>query len=123
MKITKIMKRVRKWAEKVQAQNPYSYGADLCGLCAVASKELARRLQKHGYKCQLACNDFHCFVLYKGRVLDVTATQFRKPEIYISRYLGGDWTPEAIFDSVEELTDYQYRVDWPEHQIFAEILN
>jgi len=120
MKLATILRETRAWAEEVQAQFPFDYGDDLCGLCAVASKELFTRLKANGFKDVLiACNDCHCFVIYKGRVLDVTATQFRKPAIYISRNISGYWNAETIFDNIEDINNFQQEVGWHDTQIWA----
>lgn len=83
-KVYNAARRARRWAER----NWQSYYCDetFCGLCGVAAAQLLTELQKDGIYAKIACSDEHAFVLYRGYVIDVTATQFGEPKILIKPY-------------------------------------
>ncbi len=98
---------------------------DLCGMCAIASAELFRRLKDMGYSPKIALYDgddhCHCFVLVNGQIVDVTATQFGKNPVEIvntnEKNLPDFWNPNMVFNSVEELIANQVTNGWPQYQI------
>ena len=73
-RVRTIARGVRRWAERMAKQDDYD--ANLQGLCAHASIELLRRLDKRHIKAHVAQAHDHVFVLWKDYVVDVTATQF-----------------------------------------------
>lgn len=118
-----ILNDTRKWAEEIAEKYEYDYTSDLCGLCAITSKELFIRLTEQGYKCKIAYNSKHCFVLYKNRVFDLTATQFGKPRIHIFSIKGkikGRWKIDKVFTNIDNLSDYQEEKGWCQEQIYIE---
>jgi len=62
----------------------YDYGcSDLHCFCAPASIILYSLLKKYNYKPKLCKTPVHIFVVLDDVVLDVTASQFGKPAVYI----------------------------------------
>jgi hypothetical protein len=84
MTVREIAEDVRMWAEVLQ-EKAKRWSGDLCGMCAIASLELAHRLSRHGYDPVLAITEWHCFVLVHDCewVVDITATQFGDDEVVI----------------------------------------
>jgi hypothetical protein len=117
MRLKQILQETRQWAEQYAFDNDYS--DDLLCMCSIVSKELFERLKQYKYKCQLAYNYKHCFVLYRGYILDLTATQFGDyPEIYITRKFKFPFHHiQKIFNTSKALTNYQKRNGWPINQI------
>lgn len=118
-----ILNDTREWAEEIAEEYEEDYTNDLCGLCAIVSKELFIQLSYHGYKCKIAYNAKHCFVLCKNRVFDLTATQFGKPRIYIFSTKGnikGKWKIDKVFTNANDLSDYQEEKGWFQSQIYLE---
>ena len=121
MKIKDILIETRKWAEGVAEE--FGYHSCLTGLCAIVSKELFVRLKANGYRCKIGYNNGHCFIIYKNRIFDLTATQFGKPEIYIfslSVKTPSNWKIKRAFYSAKNLSDYQIEKSWPDEQICIE---
>ena len=78
-----IRRQVKRWVK-----NDPSISSDLTGACAIASNALWQTLRLLGYdKANLVCVstiDYgHCWVEYRGSVIDITASQFAGPEIAI----------------------------------------
>src|SRR6266850_2310085 len=128
--VNRIAQAVRRWAERNRLQLGCSY-PDLCGLCAIASAELYRRLKRYdsslkvelAYAEDMLCGHFgHVFVIFNGdTIIDLTATQFegdyasvevRKLRSCNSWY----WTPINRFDDDESLHEFQVETDWASWQ-------
>ena len=119
-KIRTIMLSTRKKMELIAKKE--SFGKDLCGLCARASAELFKRLQKNGYKPYFCFSEAHCFVLLNNYILDVTATQFGRKSIEIIPfnqfkrqywYLGKG----CKHHSLKQAKRIQKRYNWPKDQL------
>jgi hypothetical protein len=119
---------VRLWAEE-RAVGTYME-EDLCGMCAIASAELFRRLAKLGYKAELCAwvDEFecssHCFIVVDDHVLDVTATQFRETENitvfyeHIREAVKYAWyNAQHTFNDVKRLVKWQKKERWASDQI------
>lgn len=78
LKVYRIALRAREWAEGVVRRKRLD--PTLCGMCAIASGHLHRKLRKAGFRSVLATHDAHCFVLLNGYVVDITASQFMEFE-------------------------------------------
>ncbi len=63
--------------------------------CLVCSWVLEKVLKAHGFKAELCIGKYdnmhHAFVLVDGFVVDITATQFRNPEVVIEPFEGSDY--------------------------------
>ena len=119
-KFRSILEETRAWAEVIAFENPDSYKIDLCGLCSITTKELHTRLKAEGLSSEIACNDRHCFLIYRNRIVDLTATQFDEPRIFISKLSGkeeGYWKIDGLFDNIEDVSNYQEELGWYEEQI------
>jgi len=95
-KVKQIALRVREWAEVVRENTPqsdsYGWYDDLCGMCAICSYELARRLKRAGFYPRVHVNESHSFVRVNKVIVDVTATQFGYRErVLIRSKSPGDW--------------------------------
>lgn len=120
-KLREILTTTREWAEEIARHSPHHYKRDLCGLCAIVSKELFKRLTEAGFECSVGYNIKHCFVLYKSRILDLTASQFGKPRIYIPSIKGKEerhWEIEEEFTNIDELSNHQEKEGWFNEQIY-----
>ena len=121
MKLKKILKDTRKWAEQLAEEFPLDYHENLTGLCAIVSKELFTRLIANGYKCEIAYNDRHCFVLHnKNRVIDLTASQFGLADISIFTLSGKTrryWKIVKTFTNIKDLASHQKKRGWNDEQI------
>jgi len=132
-KIIEIAIKVRQDAEK-RAKG--MFGADLCGMCAIASAMLFEELVAHNIPAAIVANDMHCWVhvrLDKWYAVDLTATQFgyREKVLFVEaskilqaaerdlrrdRYAGA-WERQHTFKTVRGLRLWQKRAGWPEMQI------
>ena len=79
--VRRIAYAVRDWSEhNSRRARRYDFYRDetLCGMCAYASTVLMDCLHRFGVdEAVLVVNDIHAHVRLRGRVIDVTATQFR----------------------------------------------
>lgn len=86
--IQTIAAQVRSCVKRWVKNDPCIDYKDLMGACAIASYTLWKALKVLGYeKANLVCVstiDYgHCWVEYRGYVIDITATQFAGPEIAV----------------------------------------
>jgi hypothetical protein len=80
--IVKEATEVREWAMKKSVW--FDNDSDLCGWCAICSTAIFKRLYNKGlnptfveaYFSDLRNSEAHCFIICKGYLVDVTATQF-----------------------------------------------
>lgn len=79
-KITEIARETRIWADNERKR--FNFDETLCGMCAKASAELWRRLTKAGLSTKIIENDCHCYVICEEYLVDITATQFNRKEIF-----------------------------------------
>lgn len=83
-----IATRAREWAESVANLEDcpiYACPDDLCGMCATASVYLATQLLHNGIPAIICVARHHCWVRVGRNVVDVTATQFGGPPVYIGK--------------------------------------
>lgn len=120
--IRTIARRVRRWAERVAASNN-DYGADLAGMCAVASRQLLTELLSAGYQAKVAYQWNHCFVLVEGYIVDITATQFNQPKVIVrcldrakKRGLPQYWRHTNTYKTSYGLNRRLIKDHWPKHQ-------
>ncbi len=83
--------------------------------CLVCSWVLEKVLKAHGVDAKLCIGEYdascHAFVMVDGFVVDITATQFRNPEVVIEPFGGSDYTIDYIgYKAHREISD------WPEEQ-------
>ncbi len=118
----------RNWAE--DTRDRVHAPSDLMGMCAIASAHLHRVLKDVGVKTTIAANDGHVFLLLRGCVLDVTATQFDGhddrpyPRVFYRRHKliqlenhlrwRSHWDVRYEFSTIEELNRWQR--DWSPDQ-------
>jgi hypothetical protein len=123
-KIRRLARKVRRWADEYVARS-YDYSDDLCGMCAICSTKLWHLLREHGYKARIVMAVGHVFVVYRGYLIDVTATQFlgncgpvvlrpwkRDAEPYF-------WRPRKIYWSPEMVYQRQLDENWPDEQMIT----
>jgi|SRR5689334_11094793 len=118
-KCIRIAKKIRRWAVKYRKIGYFP--DDLEGMCGIAAVALMRALERHGMQARIGLSNCHAYVIYKGYVLDVTATQFGKAPVVCRRqrdiYIEEDWwTTRREFKSYEDFIASQQ--DWAEGQIF-----
>jgi len=122
--VTCIAKRVRAWTEAKASK--YGYAANLQGLCGIASRKLFRELKRAGYSPTIgyARNYFyggHAFVVLNGRIVDVTATQFRCRQKVVVSKLGVSkrwyWKPAKHYSSDRAFLNYQQQSGWSGEQV------
>lgn len=139
--IKQIARKTRYAMEKrvVKENILWSSKDTLEGMCAIASCNLFQRLKNRNIESRLHINEWHCFLTVDGKILDVTATQFKKlPKVlfcekndkilqkkYISRYSPSEaefWKIGKTFTSIRGLQKFQIREGWDEAQIFKETI-
>jgi hypothetical protein len=110
--LSDIMQSVREWTEEQSAF--LGFPTDMTGMCAASSAELFTRMTELGYDCRLAVNDRHAFVLYGTSVLDVTASQFGKPDICLAK-VGSEeyWKADRTFECIEDFENHLSGWDVP----------
>jgi hypothetical protein len=125
-KVYSIAQKVRDWAESYALT--HSISSDLCGLCAISSGELWRRLYDQQIYSAIAGSEYHFFNLLLNErenwiILDITATQFGDRSIVMKNYdeVNDDkefyWKILDIFNSDREVLSYQKCYNWPEWQV------
>lgn len=133
--IISILNKTRKWAEKyntVVRKIPDTIG--LSGMCAIASTKIKLLLNNKNIDSKICVGEAHCFVKHGRYILDVTASQFGYPNIFCIKTHTRDyrdfiteypkytcykhWRIVRKFDKVDEFLEYQFRVNWPETQIY-----
>lgn len=124
-KVRAIGRETRAWAERV-AKRTGEYPRDLCGMCAIAAGRLHKELRKAGFESVLAANSGHCFVLVKGYVVDVTATQFEgfeRRKVVVERFMKvhwhEHWNINKTSTSRREMRQYQLAEGWPSAETVA----
>jgi len=122
------MKGVRLWAEELVKQYNDSgfWYDDLCGMCAITSAELWKRLKNAGIEAEICMRigmyGSHVFVESGKYVLDVTAQQFshRNSKITIRpkrlAQVHDYWLADKRFKSARSLLAWQKKEDWPIEQ-------
>ena len=115
---------VRRWAEKYAKL--HDHFDDLCGMCAIASGELWRRLRLIGGK-PVFCyvddgeGDAHVFIECDGYLIDVTATQFEENRVVVRRkksaWAQRDWWKATWrCRSITAFKAQQIKDQWPTDQ-------
>jgi hypothetical protein len=80
-KVRRITKASRNVMEHYAKAN--NFNKDLGGLCFDASAYLAKRLRRNGIRSKVVASNYHCFLKLKGKIIDITASQFGGPAILI----------------------------------------
>jgi hypothetical protein len=120
---------VRFWAEG-RAEGTYKEG-DLNGMCAIASAELWRQLNRegiaaeiHAWLCPMDKQSAHVYLVVEDHVVDVTCTQFSKMRnipVFIEHVREAerfDWYhSQEVFPSPAELIRWQKKGRWPADQV------
>lgn len=125
-KVYSIAQKARDWAEDYAKKN--SFTEDLCGLCAIASGELWRRLHDQRIYSAIAGSEYHFFNLLLNEkenwiILDITATQFGDRSIVMKNYDEVNnnkefyWSILDVFNSDRDVLKYQKKYHWPEWQV------
>jgi hypothetical protein len=116
----------REWAENARPD----VSETLCGMCAIASADVFRRLKVAGFKPEIWFKPDHSFVHVKGYIVDVTATQFdsRYDKVIVipieqamldslwSDGIGDEDCIEFRAKTLRAAAVFQEESDWPEHQ-------
>lgn len=121
--VISIARRVRKWAERTNNRRVWPFNDDLCGMCAIASVKLFKELNAAGITNARICeNDEHCFIIWHGYIIDVTATQFgfTNEPITVIKVKDVDsyyrfWKAKRVFKCVKKYVEHQ-RIHWPGDQ-------
>jgi len=113
--VKQIANQARRWA-MLNSRSMY-----LNGMCAIASCHLFKQLQDAGIDSRIAINDQHCFLIVDHYIVDVTASQFGLPCVFIGSLENDEcdhdfFMIEEEFHSIADL--YQYQIDngWPLEQ-------
>lgn len=119
----------RLWAEDYAAERRGEYDLDLCGLCAIASAELYRKLKVAGITSEIHMwaeenGDSHVFIVVDDHVIDVTATQFREfsnEPVVVMHKREAEAFPfyrtDHVYHSDKTLVRSQRKQGWPASQI------
>jgi hypothetical protein len=125
-KVYSIAQKARDWAESYALT--HSISSDLCGLCAIASGELWRRLYDQKIYSAIAGSEYHFFNLLLNEkenwiILDISATQFGDRSIVMKNYDEVNdgkefyWKILDVFYSDRDVLRYQKCYNWPEWQV------
>lgn len=132
-KLLFILKYLRAELELLQLHPDYNDLIDdgLMGLCALSAGRTQYVLTKLGYNVVSVLSkgkwSSHCYcVLNNNTIIDLTATQFDKEEIYIAEFddtledKSDPWyqPDRQVFDSHEELKDFLYVMGWTKRLIY-----
>ena len=117
-KLHKIAKSARAKCERVNNKHDL-FPDTLDGMCGIASAYLFKELKRYKLNPTLAENNNHCFILCKGYIIDITASQFgyRRVVVEEKEELEGDgwWEVENTFKSLKKFNTHQKKT-WPEFQ-------
>lgn len=132
--VSSLIKEARQWCEDYAVDSPFS--ADLSCMCAIASSYLSNRFHQYGINHQIAIYDTpdfgHCFIIYDGHIIDITATQFDsstkkfKP-IEIVKLNTVDlekfpfWEPTHLFCNAEQLLTFQLESGWSQEHTVLQV--
>ena len=72
--VIRIAYEVRDWAEDFARKNRFP--GDLCGMCAIVSGEISKRLAAKRIKHEIALSREHAFLIVDEMVVDATASQY-----------------------------------------------
>lgn len=119
-------KQARVWAEENVQR--FECHDNLMGMCAIASGRLWMLLRQQGITSRLMLAELpngtcHVFVEYNGAIVDVTATQFGKPEVVVIEMSGRSewfWTASYVFKDVTTLRANQIETKWDPRQVAVE---
>ncbi|MGW8177497.1 MAG: hypothetical protein ACWGQW_01705 [bacterium] len=93
-RLKKVAEQVRKAYEEIAATE--NRNKNLCGYCCRASSQLLLAAQRHGIDgVEIVVGSGHVYNLYKGQIVDVTATQFDVPDrVHMTPFNqpSGPWT-------------------------------
>jgi len=84
----KIAKKVRKTLDSLVEDGIFTFSSDLCGLCAIGSWFLVKKLREKGYNAELYISEAgnHVWCQVGKTVIDVTVTQFgHREKIYLGK--------------------------------------
>ncbi len=114
--VKQIANQARRWA-MLNSKSMY-----LNGMCAIASCHLFNELKKAGIDSRIAINDQHCFLIVDNYIVDVTASQFDLPCVFIKHLDDAEcehdfFIVENEFDSIADLYQYQIDEGWPLEQL------
>jgi hypothetical protein len=89
---------------------------DLEMMCAVASTALATEIRKRADPHALVVEgtfdgNNHCWVLSRGLIVDITASQFRYPEVVVTEETSEHWKANIVGDPGKIASD------WDEGQV------
>jgi hypothetical protein len=126
--IKEIAIQARAWAEDYQLKHPKHFPECLASLCAISSAYLSHKLTQNNIDNKIVVCDtdrvIHCFVICNDYIVDITATQFgnkfKAVEIKNIKDVNlketNFWETTYIFDTPNELLQYQKRNDWFKEQ-------
>lgn len=127
-RVKQIAHNTRRAMEKMADEQGYC--SDLACMCAIASAELWRRLERAKIPARLVfCTENgsggHIIVESGGYYIDITATQFSNqhqkveivPKNEFSRKGYWYWKTVKLFRTDTSLYQWQKRTDWPKDQL------
>lgn len=122
-KIRKAAKRARAWADRTAPK--YGFERSLSCFCTIGARRLFTELKREKLKpmiaiCEEPEDDCHAFVICDKYLVDVTASQFGKENIFIKKTNQKEphpWEVHITFTSTRNFIKYLRRTNWPEEQI------
>lgn len=121
-RITAIARRVRTWAERLQARL-CTWNDSLEGMCGICAYEIFKRARRVGIHCRVVISDDHAFVIYCGQIIDVTATQFsdcreKYPKVVVRPFTdkgsASPWDSTRSYSTIKAIRKVMKR--WPRCQ-------
>lgn len=124
----KIKEAIKNLVEENDFLDKYIDLEDYCGACGIASLAMYKKLKENGINCDWAYGyhssqepqfgERHCWVEYKGKIVDVTYKQisYTSKNIYISpvKYVKIKQNPKAqVFNKYWKWQNpFKYYYDW-----------
>jgi hypothetical protein len=93
-KVRLVALQVRKYLEELLKDGIIDVSPNMCGACAIGSVKLTEVLKREGFKNAKAIVGYadkskygmaHCWVELNGKIIDITATQFNLPKVFIRK--------------------------------------
>ena len=108
------------------ANNKKTLDVGLCGYCAVASIHLCKLAKYLDIDLDFVCGEYfsnrcrsgHCWVEYKDKIIDITATQFRKDQIKSPIFVTDVNNKNYLKKGINKGALVRIR-DWPKEQSYV----
>lgn len=128
VKVFYLAKQVRCHVEILAIQNKKNRILELglCGFCGVASAHFYNLSKFLNVSVNFVCGEYrsktcrsgHCWIEYKDKIIDLTATQFKKDKIHQDVFITNSNNKNYNKKAINELAFYRMRY-WPKEQTYS----